>query len=121
MHLRSCIVLAFTALACVVASISPDLLNAITAASNASLLWGPYRSNLYFGVRPRLPNSLVTGLLWLNADDYMSFSGSAPIPRIPVVETRDCRAFRLTGEEFDIRVKSGMIWRRMGGQSTMAG
>jgi hypothetical protein len=119
MHLRSCIVLAFTAFACVVASISPDLLNAITAAANASLLWGPYRSNLYFGVKPRLPNSLVTGLLWLNADDYMSFSGSPLFPGILVVETRDSRALRLTEEEFDIRVKLGMIWRRMGGLSMM--
>lgn len=39
-------------------------------ASNESLLWGPYRSNLYFGVRPRLPSSLSTGLLWARAEDY---------------------------------------------------
>ena len=58
------------------AEISPSLLNAITSASNASLLWGPYRSNLYFGVRPRLPKSLLTGLLWANVDDYQSFQGS---------------------------------------------
>uniref|UniRef100_A0A060T494 Mannosyl-oligosaccharide glucosidase n=1 Tax=Blastobotrys adeninivorans TaxID=409370 RepID=A0A060T494_BLAAD len=38
-------------------------------ASNASLLWAPYRSNLYFGVKPRgLPNSLMTGLMWYEAD-----------------------------------------------------
>jgi mannosyl-oligosaccharide glucosidase len=52
---------------------SAQLLTAISAASNASLLWGPYRSNLYFGVRPRLPNSLLTGLLWSNVDDFQSF------------------------------------------------
>ncbi|ODV94404.1 hypothetical protein PACTADRAFT_45070 [Pachysolen tannophilus NRRL Y-2460] len=39
-------------------------------ASNASLLWGPYRSNLYLGIRPRIPHSLMTGLMWFNADDY---------------------------------------------------
>src|SRR5271170_957346 len=111
MHSFSCIVLAFTAFSCV-ASVSPALLNAITAASNASLLWGPYRSNLYFGVKPRLPNSLVTGLLWLNADDYMSFSGSPPIPGILLCRIhRAFRGLRLTGEEFGIRVKLGMIWR----------
>ncbi|EXJ93132.1 mannosyl-oligosaccharide glucosidase [Capronia epimyces CBS 606.96] len=40
------------------------------ATSNDTLLWGPYRPNLYFGVRPRLPNSLLTGLLWANTDNY---------------------------------------------------
>lgn len=41
-------------------------------AANDTLLWGPYRPNLYFGVRPRLPNSLLTGLLWANPEDYAS-------------------------------------------------
>ncbi|KAI5289259.1 Processing alpha glucosidase I, partial [Ascosphaera acerosa] len=43
---------------------------AAEAASNSSLLWGPYRPNLYFGVRPRIPRSLLTGLLWAKVDDY---------------------------------------------------
>ncbi|KAK3112649.1 Processing alpha glucosidase I [Teratosphaeriaceae sp. CCFEE 6253] len=43
-----------------------------TAASNASLLWGPYRPNLYFGLRPRLPKSLTTGLLWSRVEDFQS-------------------------------------------------
>jgi len=78
MHFLHRIVFALTALSPLVsAEIPPEFLNAVTAASNASLLWGPYRSNLYFGVKPRLPNSLLTGLLWLNADDYKSFSGTA--------------------------------------------
>lgn len=40
------------------------------AAANDSLLWGPYRPNLYFGVRPRIPKSLLTGLMWANVDDF---------------------------------------------------
>lgn len=45
------------------------MLNEYSRISNASLFWGPYRSNLYFGVRPRgIPNSLLTGLMWFNAD-----------------------------------------------------
>ena len=40
--------------------------------SNESLLWGPYRPNLYFGVKPRIPKSLVTGLLWAKVDNYQS-------------------------------------------------
>ena len=38
--------------------------------SNESLLWGPYRPNLYFGVRPRIPKSLTTGLLWARTDNF---------------------------------------------------
>ncbi|KAH7125376.1 glycoside hydrolase [Dendryphion nanum] len=33
-------------------------------SNNASLLWGPYRSNLYFGIRPRAPENLLLGLMW---------------------------------------------------------
>ncbi|PSN70759.1 glucosidase I [Corynespora cassiicola Philippines] len=44
----------------------------IEKASNDSLLWGPYRPNLYFGVRPRIPKSLMGGLLWTRVEDYSS-------------------------------------------------
>lgn len=44
-----------------------------TSASNSSLLWGPYRPNLYFGLRARLPKSLSTALLWSRVEDYKSF------------------------------------------------
>lgn len=40
--------------------------------NNQSLFWGPYRPNLYFGVRQRQPNSLATGLMWSNMDDYQA-------------------------------------------------
>lgn len=43
---------------------------------NESLLWGPYRPNLYFGVRPRIPKSLLTGLMWSKVDDYQSVQHS---------------------------------------------
>lgn len=38
-----------------------------------SLLWGTYRPNLYFGMRPRLPASLLTGLMWFGAHDFQSY------------------------------------------------
>ncbi|KAK9463984.1 glycoside hydrolase [Lipomyces oligophaga] len=48
-----------------------------TRASNASLLWGPYRPNLYFGLRPRgIPESILTGLMWYNLDSYRGFSAA---------------------------------------------
>ncbi|KAK0720526.1 glycoside hydrolase [Lasiosphaeris hirsuta] len=44
--------------------------------NNESLLWGPYRPNLYFGVRPRIPQSLMTGLMWGKVDTYNDFQNS---------------------------------------------
>ncbi|RMD43454.1 hypothetical protein DV735_g1672, partial [Chaetothyriales sp. CBS 134920] len=41
-------------------------------SSNHSNLW-TCAPNLYFGVRPRLPRSLQTGLLWANADSFPAF------------------------------------------------
>ncbi|KAI3405556.1 CWH41 [Candida oxycetoniae] len=40
--------------------------------ANDSLLWGPYRSALYFGIRPRYPKSLLSGLMWFSVNDYQS-------------------------------------------------
>lgn len=42
----------------------------VARANNQSLLWGPYRPNLYFGVRPRLPSGLMSGLMWAKVDNY---------------------------------------------------
>ena len=44
--------------------------------NNQSLLWGPYRPNLYFGVRPRIPESLMTGLMWGKIETYTDFQHS---------------------------------------------
>ncbi|KAH9952220.1 glycoside hydrolase [Amylocystis lapponica] len=44
------------------------------ANESDSLLWGVYRPNLYFGLRPRIPQSLMTGLIWFGTHDYQSVS-----------------------------------------------
>ena len=44
--------------------------------SNESLLWGPYKPNLYLGLRPRIPKSLSTGLLWAKVDDFQTVQSS---------------------------------------------
>lgn len=58
-------------LACLYASgtLAQDA-SVFSKASNESLLWGPYKPNLYFGVRPRIPKSLATGLLWARVEDF---------------------------------------------------
>ncbi|GME32220.1 Glycoside hydrolase family 63 [Neofusicoccum parvum] len=47
-----------------------ELVQQIERASNESLLWGPYKPNLYFGVAPRIPKSLAAGLLWSRVEDF---------------------------------------------------
>ena len=58
------------------ASFSSSLAQEETAifskATNDSLLWGPYRPNLYFGVRPKQPSSFITGLMWGRVEDFNS-------------------------------------------------
>ncbi|EUC62183.1 mannosyl-oligosaccharide glucosidase [Rhizoctonia solani AG-3 Rhs1AP] len=39
-----------------------------------SLFWGTYRPNLYFGLRPRLPQSLMAGLMWFGTQHYQSLT-----------------------------------------------
>ncbi|WFD29638.1 mannosyl-oligosaccharide glucosidase [Malassezia sp. CBS 17886] len=35
-----------------------------------STLWGTYRPQLFFGMRPRVPETLLTGLAWFSPADY---------------------------------------------------
>ena len=37
-------------------------------------LWGTYRSNLYFGMRTKTPQALMTGLAWSTVDNIDGFS-----------------------------------------------
>ncbi len=52
--------------------------------TNQSLLWGPYRPNLYFGVRPRIPKSLMGGLMWARVDNFQDVQNSKRLYRIPL-------------------------------------
>lgn len=58
--------------------------------NNQSLLWGPYRPNLYFGVRPRIPQSLMAGLMWGKIETYSDFQTS----RFPIHPVRIPRGRR---------------------------
>ena len=46
------------------------LISEVGRLNNESLFWGPYKPNLYFGVRPRVPKGLWSGLMWVNVDTY---------------------------------------------------
>lgn len=59
-----------------VQSLSPQEAQLNVAAGKAlndSLLWGTYRPNLYFGTRPRIPESLLTGIMWFSGDNAQGF------------------------------------------------
>ncbi|OQV04143.1 hypothetical protein CLAIMM_09071 [Cladophialophora immunda] len=78
-------------------------------ASNDTLLWGPYRPNLYFGVRPRVPNSLLTGLLWANTDNY----GTAQLNFRHTCEQHEGMA-GYGWEEYDVRNGGRQVIRDTG-------
>jgi mannosyl-oligosaccharide glucosidase len=50
---------------------------------NESLLWGPYRPNLYFGVRPRIPKSFMGGLMWSTVDNFQDVQNSKCCRTLP--------------------------------------
>lgn len=52
------------------------LTSEITRLNNQSLLWGPYKPNLYFGLRPRIPKSLMAGLMWAKVDNFQDVQHS---------------------------------------------
>lgn len=66
-----------TLLACVaLAAISPAAQEAYRSTQshhNASLFWGPYRPNLYMGIRPRAQDDFLAGLMWANVDSRDAF------------------------------------------------
>ncbi|KAG9010083.1 Processing alpha glucosidase I [Tulasnella sp. JGI-2019a] len=55
------------------AALSLQTVLALNATDDASLFWGTYRPNLYFGLKPRLPQSLLTGLAWFGLNDYNGY------------------------------------------------
>lgn len=54
----------------------------IDRLNNHTLFWGPYKPNLYFGVRQRAPQSLWTGLMWGNVDGYPEVQSSERSPKV---------------------------------------
>lgn len=73
----------FCAVAVLASQVTDDVSTLATEAakaSNQSLLWGPYKPNLYFGVRPRVPNSLFAGLMWAKVDNYATAQDSMLLP-----------------------------------------
>ncbi|PHH61719.1 hypothetical protein CDD81_8011 [Ophiocordyceps australis] len=64
--------LALTPLAQATSAAADDALMAgeLGRLNNQSLFWGPYKPNLYFGVRPRTSPGLWTGLMWGRMETY---------------------------------------------------
>lgn len=58
--------------------LAPSVFSKATNDSE-SLVWGAYRPNLYFGLRPRLPQSVMTGLAWFGTQDYQSITRESTV------------------------------------------
>ncbi|KAI0646820.1 glycoside hydrolase [Trametes meyenii] len=54
--------------------LAPSVLSTPSGNDSESLVWGTYRPNLYFGLRPRIPQSVMTGLAWFGTQDFQSIS-----------------------------------------------
>ncbi|OSD02823.1 glycoside hydrolase family 63 protein [Trametes coccinea BRFM310] len=54
--------------------LAPSVFAQPAGNDSESLLWGAYRPQLYFGLRPRLPQSVMTGLAWFGTQDFQSIT-----------------------------------------------
>lgn len=64
------------------ASAEPVAESPLVTAANSSLLWGTYRPGLYFGLKPRIPDSLLSGLVWFGVHDWQSYTSEYQV-RLP--------------------------------------
>ncbi|KAL6849271.1 Processing alpha glucosidase I [Amphichorda felina] len=74
------------------------LTSEIGRQNNQSLLWGPYKPNLYFGVRPRVPKGLWTGLMWGGVNTF----DEVPNLRYTCEQSEDIHGYGW--DEYDARV-----------------
>lgn len=89
-------------------------------ASNDSLLWGPYKPNLYFGVRPRIPKSLSVSLMWSRVEDVTvqrSMLESAFSP--PVLKPSTRHTNMTPSQPSDTPANKIRVWLGTAGKSTM--
>jgi mannosyl-oligosaccharide glucosidase len=78
-------------LALLLAILSPTNAAADSASNNASLLWGPYRPNLYMGIRPRMPDSLIAGLMWGKVEEMESSTLVNPVREAQLTSVTELR------------------------------
>jgi hypothetical protein len=84
--------------------------------NNQSLLWGPYRPNLYFGIRPRLPKSIMTALMWAKVDNYVDVQNSrSHFPHSTYLQARMVLILRRYRFPVYLRAERGNGWLWMGG------
>ncbi|KAJ3067528.1 Processing alpha glucosidase I [Podochytrium sp. JEL0797] len=61
------------ALVLAASSVLASDLTAQHSATNASLFWGSYRPNVYFGTRTRSADTVLSGLMWHDVADFTGF------------------------------------------------
>lgn len=54
----------------------PSLSSRATDPATSVWTWGPYRPNLYFAIRPQVPETLLMGLMWAGGDNKTALLSS---------------------------------------------
>lgn len=99
--------------------VAQEVLTENAKRSNQSLLWGPYRPNLYFGVRPRIPKSLLTGLLWAKVDSFQGVQNSRVLSRLRLAPQQEELLMSCCGQTLDIHANRMRAWWDMDGTNMM--
>ena len=79
--------------------------------NNHTLLWGPYRPQVYFGIKPRLPDSFIGGLMWSSVNDFSTMQENF---RHTCEQHDDLESYGW--EEYDARIGGRQVVRDRGNQ-----
>lgn len=58
-----------------------DMMSLFSENYKNEMLWGTYRSSLYMGLRTRLPESLIAGLMWTDPSSINNINNIRHIAR----------------------------------------
>lgn len=58
---------------------------------NSSLMWGTYRPNLYFGIRPRSKHPLLHGIMWSSAANHRDWQSRYILFIVRLYNVQDVR------------------------------
>ena len=78
-------------LSCCVALLLQAQLSSAQDSNATAVEWSTYRPNLYFGLKPRLPESLLTGLIWHGTQSLPALARSSTVSKATKVMTETCR------------------------------
>lgn len=85
------------------------VVNQVQRKNNETLLWGPYRPQVYFGIKPRLPDSFIGGLMWTNVNEFRGMQNNF---RHTCEQNDELEGYGW--EEYDVRTGGNQVVRDKG-------